>query len=737
VGNHTENSSPLEDLEGVVERLTYRAPDSGYTVARLKAPKARELITIVGNFANIQAGQTLQMSGFWREHPKFGQQFQVKTYQETKPATLAGIEKYLGSGLIKGFGPVTAKRIVAHFGLETLNIIENQIERLAEVPGIAHKRIQTIQSAWDDQKAIKAVMLFLQSHGVSPSYAVKIYQQYGDEAISIVTRNPYRLAADIYGISFTAADAIARSLNIEPHAESRYRSALLHSLKEASEEGHCLLPQTALIDRTVKQLTLKDHQPNTAQVERCLNTAIYEGALIGEKGSALYEGHNLYYLPSFFQAEYRLAQRLQRLLLQPLEVDLERVKQWITRFVETTGVTLSSQQQQAVEMAASYRISILTGGPGTGKTFVTRTIVALWKAMGKTITLAAPTGRAAQRLSEITGQGAKTIHRLLEFDPTTLQFKRDRDRPIPADAVAIDESSMMDLFLSHALVTAIAPQTQLLLIGDTDQLPSVGPGNVLGDLIASGSIPMMKLTEVFRQAAVSQIVSNAHLINQGVFPKLEPVSLQPKSDCLWWDVSDAQQGISAISHLIESVIPALGFRSTQHVQILCPMARGELGTRNLNMVLQALINPPHPDKNELRRGEATLRVSDRIIQKVNDYNREVFNGDLGVIEAIDLAKQTVIVRFESKSVSYNQADLNEIGLAWAVTIHKAQGSEYPVVILPIFAQHSVMLNRNLLYTGLTRAQRLAIIVSPQKAINLAVAQVKHKQRYALLAERLK
>jgi exodeoxyribonuclease V alpha subunit len=737
VGHHTENSSPLEDLQGVVERLTYHSKESGYTVARLKVPKAHDLITIVGNFANIQAGQTLQMSGFWREHPKFGRQFQVKTYQETKPATLTGIEKYLGSGLIKGFGPVTAKRIVAHFGLDTLDIIEHQIERLAEVPGIAQKRIEAIQSTWNDQKAIKAVMVFLQTHGVSPSFAVKVYRQYGDEAIPIVTQNPYRLATDIYGISFAAADAIARSLNIEPHAQSRYRSALLHSLKEASTEGHCLLPQTALIERALRQLALKDYQPKAVQVEHCLNAAIADGAIVGEKGSAFYEGQNLYYLPAFFQAEYRLSQRLQRLLMMPLEVDLERVKQWIARCIETTGITLSSQQRQAVEMAASHRISILTGGPGTGKTFATRTIVALWKAMGKDIALAAPTGRAAQRLGEITGQGAKTIHRLLEFDPTTLQFKRDRDRPISAHAVVIDESSMMDLFLSHALVSAIAPQTQLLLVGDTDQLPSVGPGNVLGDLISSGSIPVVKLTEVFRQATASQIVSNAHLINQGVFPKLEPVSLQPKSDCLWWDVSEVKQGVSAISHLIESVIPALGFSPTQHVQILCPMTRTEVGTRNLNLVLQALINPPEPDKNELRRGDATLRVGDRVIQKVNDYNREVFNGDLGVIESIDLAEQAVIVRYEGKSISYDQADLNEVDLAWAITIHKSQGSEYPVVILPIFPQHSVMLSRNLIYTGITRAQNLVIIVGPQKAINLAIEQVKQKERYTLLSERLK
>jgi exodeoxyribonuclease V alpha subunit len=736
VGKYTENSPPLEQLQGVVERLTYHAPDSGYTVARFKVPKERELITVVGNFANIQTGQTLQLSGFWREHPKFGQQFQVKTYQETKPATLTGIEKYLGSGLIEGIGPVIAKRIVAHFGLETLDIIEYHIERLAEVPGIAQKRVKTIQSTWEAQKSIKSVMLFLQSHGVSPSYAVKIYKQYSDEAIPIVTQNPYRLATDIYGIGFAAADAIARSLNIEPHSEYRYRSALLHSLREASTEGHCLLPQAELIERTVKQLTLKDHQPEAARVKLSLNTAIQDGELIGEQGSAFYEGQNLYYLPAFFQAEYRLSQRVRR-LLHPIPVDLARVKQWIARFIKTTGIALSQQQRQAVEMAASHRILILTGGPGTGKTFVTRTIVALWKAMGRDVALASPTGRAAQRLSEITGQEAKTVHRLLEFDPTTMQFKRDLDRPMLVDAVVIDESSMMDLFLSHALLKAIDPQAQLLLVGDTDQLPSVGPGNVLGDLIASGAIPVVKLTEVFRQAASSQIVGNAHLINQRRFPKLEPVSAQPHSDCLWRDVSDPIQGVQAICQLIESVVPSLGFNPAQDVQVLCPMMRGEVGTRNLNLVLQTLLNPPEPDKSELKRGDLVLRVGDRVIQKMNDYNREVFNGDLGIIEDIDRETQDVTVRYENKSVTYDSADLNEIGLAWAVTIHKAQGSEYPVVILPIFTQHSVMLSRNLIYTGLTRAQKLAIIVGPQKAIDLAIRQVKHRERYTLLAERLK
>jgi exodeoxyribonuclease V alpha subunit len=735
-GNFIDGTPALDELQGVVERLTYHSEESGYTVARLKAPRSRELVTIVGNFANIQAGQTLHLSGIWREHPKFGEQFQVKTYRETKPATLTGIEKYLGSGLIKGVGPVTAKRIVAHFGLETLDIIENHIERLVEVPGIAQKRIKMIQVTWEAQKAIKEVMLFLQGHGVSTTYAVKIYKQYGDDAITVVTQNPYRLAADIFGIGFVTADAIARSIGIEPHSEYRYRSCLLHVLAEASEEGHCFLPQSELIARTTQRLTLKEHQPKPDQIEFCIHSMIHDAELIGEKGIAPYANENLYYAPPFFQAEHRLAQRLRQLLLTPVDVDIERVRRWIERFVAQTGMLLSDQQRQAVEMAASHRILILTGGPGTGKTFTTRTIVALWKAMGKNIALASPTGRAAQRLAEMTGREAKTIHRLLEFDPKTMQFKRDLDNPILADAIVIDESSMMDLFLGYSLVKAIAFNAQLLLVGDIDQLPSVGPGNVLRDLIASGAIPVVQLTEVFRQAATSQIVSNAHRINQGQFPQLERVSQYPQSDCLWLAATDPEQGVQAIRELIGDLIPALGFNPAQDVQVLCPMLRGGVGSRNLNLVLQELINPAQPSRKELVRGSFMLREGDRVIQLVNDYNREVFNGDLGVVEAIDLEEQEVTIRFDQRSATYDLADLNELSLAWAVTIHKSQGSEYPVVILPLFMQHYPMLNRNLIYTGLTRARQLSIIVGPQNAIGLAVRQMKDRARYTLLDKRL-
>ncbi|OWY64900.1 exodeoxyribonuclease V subunit alpha [cyanobacterium TDX16] len=723
-----------EFLTGVVERLTYHSEESGYTVARLKTSQSRDLITIVGSFANIQPGQTLQLTGMWREHPQYGAQFQVTHYRETKPATITGIEKYLGSGLIKGVGPVTARRIVACFGLETLEVIENQIERLVEVPGIAKKRIKMIQSAWETQKAIKEVMLFLQSHGVSTTYAVKIYKQYNDAAIATVTNNPYQLATDIYGIGFITADAIARNLGIAPDSEYRYRAGIVHVLGEAAEDGHCFLPQAELVEQVVKRLSIKDHQPNSQAIAQLL-------VQMGMEEQLIMQGHRehefIYYQPSFYYSEQNLAAQLHHLRSRPVTVDLPRVQNWIDRFTQAKGIELSPQQQQAVEMATSQRVTILTGGPGTGKTFCTRTIVALWKAMGKSIALASPTGRAAQRLSEVvTKAEAKTLHRLLEFDPRTMKFKRDAENPIEAKAIVVDEASMLDLFLAHSLLKAIPPDAQLLLVGDIDQLPSVGPGNVLRDLMASEQIPVVRLTQVFRQAAKSYIVSNAHRINSGQYPLLESVSLTPSSDCLWLGAPEPQNGVQGIQELVADVIPKLGFDRARDVQVLCPMTRGEVGTRNLNSVLQALINPPSASKAEIKSGGIILRTGDRVIQQVNDYDREVFNGDLGTITAIDLEEQEVTVQYQERRVTYDYADLNEITLAFATTIHKAQGSEYPVVILPLYMQHYMMLSRNLLYTGLTRAKRLAILVGPSKAIGLAVKQVKDTQRYTLLAQRL-
>ncbi len=607
------NTTPSEQLTGIVERLTYHSEESGYSVARLKVSGERDLITIVGSFADVCAGQTLKLTGFWRDHPKYGTQFQVTQYTETKPATLTGMEKYLGSGLIKGVGPMTARRIVAHFGIATLDIIESQVDRLIEVPGIGKKRVQTIRDAWEAQKAIKEVMVFLQGHGVSTTYAVKIFKQYGAAAIATVTENPYQLAEDIYGIGFVTADTIARNIGIAPDSEFRYRAGIVHVLGEAAEEGHCFLPQTELVTQVCERLKVADHSPEPSKVTELVFQMGMEEQLVMQGD----QGQFICYKPAFYHTEQNLAQQLQRLLSSPVTVDTERVRNWIDRFAQATDTVLNDQQRQAVEMAAGQRILILTGGPGTGKTFSTRTIVALWKAMGKSIALGAPTGRAAQRLGEMTRMSAKTLHRLLEFDPRTMGFQRHQDKPIPASAIVIDEASMLDLFLAHSLIKAIPPNAQLLLVGDVDQLPSVGPGNVLRDLIASGQVPVVRLTQVFRQAQSSAIVTNAHRINQGQYPQLESVSPTPQSDCLGWAAPEPEHGVQAIRELLTDLIPKWGFNPLQDVQVLCPMTRGTIGTRNLNTVLQALLNPATPGKAELTRGGTTLRVGDRVIQQVN------------------------------------------------------------------------------------------------------------------------
>lgn len=539
--NKPASSQPQpEQLQGVVERLTFHSSESGYSVARLKAPGNKDLITIVGSFPNIQPGQTLKLTGCWRDHPKFGPQFNVTQYQETKPATLTGLEKYLGSGLIKGVGPVTAKRIVNYFGLETLNIIEFQSERLIEVPGIAKKRVEMIRQAWESQRIIKDVMMFLQNHGVSTTYAVKIYKQYKEQAIAVVFDNPYQLAFDIYGIGFITADTIARNLGVSPDSEFRYRAGIIHVLGAAAENGHCFLPKAELVEQVVQRLALPEHQPSPVVIADVIRQMSVDEQLVTQ---AHREHEFICYQPTFFQSEQNLAARLQQLLIRPVTVDIPRVRAWIDRFTAVTRTQLSPQQRQAVEIAASERVLILTGGPGCGKTFTTRTIVALWKAMGKSIALASPTGRAAQRLAEMTGREAKTIHRLLEFDPKSMSFQRNQEHPISAGAVVVDEASMLDLFLGHSLLKAVALDAQMLLVGDIDQLPSVGPGNVLRDLIASGKVPVVRLTQVFRQAQSSAIVSNAHRINQGQYPELESISLAPRSDCLWWGAPEPEYGV--------------------------------------------------------------------------------------------------------------------------------------------------------------------------------------------------
>lgn len=728
---------PLEHLQGVVERVTYHAEDSGYTVGRLKVPGNRDLITIIGRFPDIHAGQTLRLTGFWHNHPKYGQQFSVVRVQEMKPATLTGLEKYLGSGLIKGIGPMTAKRIVAHFGLSTLDIIEEHSDRLIEVPGIAQKRVEMIKSAWAAQKAIKEVMVFLQGHGVSTTYAVKVFKQYGDQAIEVVSKNPYQLATDIYGIGFITADTIARNMGVAPDSPFRYQAGITHVLGGAAEDGHCFLPKVELVERVVKQLALPEHPVEPSRITELIVEMGNAKQLIIQSGYGDLQEQQICYTPAFYHTEQALATRLAATASAPVEVDLSRVQRWIDGYTQKMGISLSDQQRRAVELAASSHLLILTGGPGCGKTFTTKTIAALWKAMGKSILLAAPTGRAAQRLAEMTKREAKTIHRLLAFDPGTMHFRCNEENPLEADAIIVDETSMLDLFLAHSLFKAISPSTQILLVGDIDQLPSVGPGMVLRDMITSERLPVVRLTEVFRQAASSHIVTNAHRINQGQFPHLTPTTKFTESDCLWLEAVEPALGAEGILHLVSTYLPKRGIDPVKQVQVLCPATRGEVGTRQLNVQLQQVLNKPAPEKLELARGGSILRVGDRVIQQVNDYQREVFNGDLGTIAEISLEEQEVTVQFAERAVTYDYADLGELALAWAVTVHKSQGSEYPVVILPLFMQHYMLLSRNLLYTGLTRAKQLAILVGPTKAIGLTVKRIMDQQRYTALADRLK
>jgi len=729
---------PTERLQGIVERVTYHAEDSGYTVARLKASGERDLVTILGRFPDIHAGQTLHLTGFWRDHPKYGRQFQVVHAQETKPATLTGLEKYLGSGLIKGIGPVTAKRIVAHFGLETLDIIEQSCSRLVEVPGIAQKRVAMIEKAWAAQKAIKEVMIFLRGHGVSTTYAVKIYKQYGDRAVDIVSNNPYQLAADIFGIGFVTADTIARNVGIAPDSAFRYQAGILYVLQQAAEDGHCFLPERELVEQVAKQLALPDSQVDPARISELIVQMAGDKQIITQPGYEVLADQQICYAPAFYYTEQALATRLSTFARAPVGANLlPRVRRWIEMYTEKRAITLSQEQRHAVELAATSRLLVLTGGPGCGKTFTTRTIVDLWRAMGKSILLAAPTGRAAQRLSEMTKQEAKTIHRLLAFDPKTMGFRYNEEHPLEAQAIVVDEASMLDLFLAHSLLKAIPPDAQVLLVGDVDQLPSVGPGMVLRDLIDSQRIPVVRLTEVFRQAASSHIVTNAHRINAGQFPHLTPTTKFAESDCLWLEAAEPIVGAEGVRHLISEFFPKHGIDPVHQVQVLCPATRGEVGTRQLNAMLQQVLNPSKPGKVELTRGGSILRVGDRVIQQVNDYQREIFNGDIGTIASIDLEEQEVIVQFTERAVTYDYADLSELALAWAVTVHKSQGSEYPVVIFPIFMQHYLLLSRNLLYTGLTRAKQLAVLVGPTKAIGLAIKRVTDRQRYTALADRLK
>ena len=698
----------------VVEHITFQNAETGYSVLRVSSSDYKSLVTVVGNFLGVGVGTVLQCEGDWKTS-RFGQQFECERWEEVMPATAYGIEKYLGSGLVKGIGPRFARLIVAKFGTETIHVIENDIKRLYEVEGIGKKRVEQIQESWAKQKDIKNVMLFLQGHGVSVAYATKIYGKYGQDSVEMVKSNPYRLADEIWGIGFKTADGIAQKLGYEKSDPRRCRSGLLYTLQVFSEDGHCFVEEESLVGETVKLLEADEETIRAALEDMCEN-----GLLVREEERV--------YLPAFFKAEKSVAEGLAVLVrtsgdsLFKLSVDIDELQR-------EAGVTYDEVQIAAIRQAIASKVMVLTGGPGTGKTTTTRAIIAALEAAKLRILLAAPTGRAAKRMSEATGKEAKTIHRLLEYNPQE-GCNRNADNPLEGDVLIVDECSMIDLMLMYFLVKAIPPHMRLVMVGDTDQLPSVGAGNVLRDIILSNVVPVVRLTRIFRQAQSSRIVMNAHAINQGRFPD---ISNGLQTDFFFLPQSDAETVVKDIVALVRDRLPrAYKVRSSQ-IQVLSPMQRGTLGTVNLNRALQEALNP---GKGGLVRGAVSFRRGDRVMQLKNNYDRDVYNGDMGHIVSIDREEQSLKVSFDGREVDYDGSDLDELTLSYATTIHKSQGSEFPIVVMPVLMAHFVMLQRNLIYTGITRAKKICVLVGETKALNTAIRNVSSLQRYTRLSQRL-
>ena len=715
-----------DTLQGTLERITYVNEENHYVVARLQVPGRRDLATIVGNLPTVTPGETLKLTGEWIQHNRYGEQFKVEAFETIAPATLTGIEKYLGSGLIKGIGPIFARRLVEAFDIDTLRIIEEEPSRLLTVDGIGEVRLQRIRTAWDEQKEIREVMIFLQGHGVSSAYAAKIFKTYGKSSIAIVQENPYRLAKDIYGIGFKTADRIAQAIGIEPHSPLRVEAGVIHVLNELAGEGHVYYPLDGLTKASAGILEV-DEDLVTQAVERLRR----EERVICEPGP---QGVAVY-LASLYAAEEGVTRRLLALAEEgdapPADIDIERAILWAE---QVNRLHLAEQQKEAIREALIRKVLVITGGPGTGKTTILRCILQILEKKHRRMLLCSPTGRAAKRMSEATGRQAKTIHRLLEFSPKDGRFKRDQHRPLEADLVIVDEASMIDVVLMNSLLKAIPVGAGLILVGDVDQLPSVGPGAVLRDIIASGLVQVIRLSEIFRQARESQIVVNAHRINHGDLPYCTDWESREQGDCYLLAKNEAEEVQAAILELASSGLPQRHrVDPLEELQILSPMQKGPIGVMQLNQALQALLNPSGP---ELLRAGRLYRLGDRVMQIRNNYEKDVYNGDIGRIVKLDLEDREVTVRFDDRQVTYDFNELDELVLAYAVTIHKSQGSEYPVVVIPVHTAHYVMLQRNLLYTALTRGKRLVVLVGTKKAIAIAVKNHKIQLRYTGLVDRL-
>ncbi len=710
----------MERLRCVVERITYQS--DGYNVLKCAAKGFTDLVTVVGTMPDAHVGSVLTLGGHWKIDSKYGRQFQVVTFEETLPATVYGIEKYLGSGLIRGIGPKYAKQIVSLFGENTLEVIETTPDRLLEVPGIGYKRVESIRKSWADQKEIKTIMLFLQGHDVSTAHATKIFKQYGAQSIPVVRENPYRLADDIWGIGFKTADTIAAKMGFEKEKYVRLRSGLMYTLNKLSEDGHCYALKEQLIEAgagllEVDKALLAPTLDEMIRVRDVITTPVPDSEDIA------------IYLPPFYYSEVGVQHRLARILAASPEKPVR------DQLSMDDGIEYDELQLRAIQTALTSKIMVLTGGPGTGKSTTTLGIIRAFR--GLRILLAAPTGRAAKRLAEVTGMEAKTIHRLLEFKPPE-GYKRNEDNPLEGDVLIVDECSMVDIILMYSLLRAVPDAMRVILVGDVDQLPSVGAGNVLRDLIESGVFPVITLTKIFRQAASSRIITNAHRINHGEYPDL---TNSRGTDFFFQAVEDPEKAAPVIVDLVKNRLPKYYYVPPQMIQVLTPMQRGVVGAANLNQLLQAAVNPPETDRRgnvtpELHRGGYTFRPADKVMQIRNNYDKEVFNGDIGTVESIDPEERTMIIQFDGRSVEYDATELDEIVLAYATTVHKAQGAEYPIVVMPVMMTHFPLLQRNLLYTGVTRAKKTLVLVGQKKAVGYCVRNVTVDRRNTLLAARL-